>query len=346
MDVFVGMGLLRDGHVALGIGGEVADTWYALVALRAQLEAQEAILETNRTQLTSLEKSYDLGRAEASDVVQQRQLVAGTEAKVTTLKQSVATSGHRLAVLTGQSADTALPSGNTLPTLPAMPETGVPVVVLMQRPDVASAYLALQAADHEYAAAVTNRLPQFSLTGTTSTSGSSTHDLFRNWIATLAGQLVTPIIDGGRLKASADAARSRADTAFWTFNQTLLEAGQDVEDALVIDAHQLTYLQQVQKQAALADQSVELLKIRYYQGTDTFTAYLSAIQSSQSLKLSLIQAEEALIRNRVSLYRALAGTVEMSEPERLPSRVDHFLISQNRAPAAAATATNLQKENE
>ncbi len=106
-----------------------------------------------------------------------------------------------------------------------------------------------------------------SLTAGVDTSGEHTRDLFDNWLATLAANLVAPIIDGGLRRAEVDWTRAAASEALHNYGQTILDALGEVEDALVQEQRQGDFISSLDKQLKLAEQVVERVRDRYLQGT-------------------------------------------------------------------------------
>ena len=86
------------------------------------------------------------------------------------------------------------PSRNEATTITA---PGLPADLIRRRPDVRGAYLRLRAADEEAAAAAADRFPRISLTARAETSAEKARDLFDNWLAGLAANLVAPLFEGG-----------------------------------------------------------------------------------------------------------------------------------------------------
>ncbi len=114
--------------------------------------------------------------------------------------------------------------------------------LLERRPDVRTAWLQIQAADQRVAAAVADRFPRLSLTGRATTANEQIEDLFDNWLASLAANLLAPLVDGGQRRAEVDRTRAVAAEALHDYGQTILEALAEVEDALVLEQRQLEYL--------------------------------------------------------------------------------------------------------
>ena len=98
---------------------------------------------------------------------------------------------------------------NDLTPLPALPATGVPAELVERRPDVRKAFADLMAADRRVGAAIANRYPKLSLTAGVSSSPEYLRDLFDNWLASLAANLVAPLFDGGERKAEGRAHQGR-----------------------------------------------------------------------------------------------------------------------------------------
>src|SRR5690606_18417964 len=95
----------------------------------------------------------------------------------------------------------------------------------------------LQGAGYQLEAARRSFLPSLSLTGSVGVTGSELSELFRsgNLIWSIAGQLLQPIFQGGRLTAQVDIASGQQDEALHAYAETALTALSEVESALVVD---------------------------------------------------------------------------------------------------------------
>jgi outer membrane protein TolC len=223
---------------------------------------------------------------------------------------------HQLAILLGYSPlQSVAPRVSELVNLPLMPQTGLPAELIQRRPDIRSAFYAVQAADSELAAAIADRFPRLSLTAGVDTSAAHTRDLFDNWLATLAANLATPIIDGGLRKAEVDRTRAVASEALNTYGQTILDALGEVEDALAREQHQRDFITSLDKQLELAGQVVERVRDRYLQGTVDYQRVLDALLSQQTLQCSILAAKCDLVQDRIELCRALGTGWELEQPQ-------------------------------
>lgn len=291
---------------ALTLSAEVADTWYQLVEQYGQLDMLDEQIATNKKVLELVTLQFRTGQVGIADMLQQRQLVESNRGEKAQATAQAKVLEHQLAILLGSlPLESVAPRVSALPDLPPMPKTGLPVELIRSRPDIRSAYYGVLSADSNTAAAIAGRFPRLSLTAGVNTSGGHTRDLFNNWLTTLAGNLVAPMIDGGVRKAEADRARAAASEALHTYGQTILDALGEVEDALVQEERRYDLIASLDKQLALAGKVIERVRDRYLQGTVDYQRVLDALLSQQELQRSLLTAKRDLVKNRINLCRAL-----------------------------------------
>ncbi|HEX5679026.1 MAG TPA: efflux transporter outer membrane subunit [Alcanivorax sp.] len=293
---------------ALSLAAEVSNTWFQLLAQRTQRALARVQLQTNQDVLSLIRARFAVGQSASADVLRQRQLVEASREQLLTVQARIQVLEHQLAVLLGEPPNgVALPGGATLPALPPLPATGVPADLVRRRPDLRRAYYQLQAADAELAAAVADRFPRLTLSASLSNETTDSSDLFGDWLATLAGNLVMPLIDGGQRRAEARRFRSLREQRLYEYGQAALVAFQEVEDALIQERQQRRRMDSLSEQLELADSAYRQLRIQYVNGTVAYLDVLSALQERQDLRRTLITARQELLAFRVALYRALAG---------------------------------------
>jgi NodT family efflux transporter outer membrane factor (OMF) lipoprotein len=301
---------------ALTLSAQVAGTWYQLVEQYGQLDVLDAQIVTNQKVLELVTLQFRTGQVGIADMLQQQQLVESNQGEKAQVVAQVKVLEHQLAILLGYSPlQPVAPRVSRLLTLPAMPQTGLPAELIQRRPDIRSAYYAVLAADSDLAAAIANRFPSLSLTAGVDVSGAHTRDLFDNWLATLAANLVAPIVDGGLRKAEVDRTRAVASEALHTYGQTILDALGEVEDALVQEQRQRDYIASIGRQLTLAGQVIERVRDRYLQGTVDYQRVLDALLSHQELQRSLLTATRDLVQYRIDLCRALGSGWTLDRPE-------------------------------
>lgn len=307
---------------ALTLSAEVARTWFSLVEAHAQLELVNEQTKTNRQVLDLIETRFGLGQVGSADVLRQRQLVEARREQAVVVQQRIEVLEHLLAVLQGRPPQEASYETRTdLPTLPPLPETGLPAELLRRRPDVRRDFLALQAADRDLASAISAQYPRINLTGSVTTAAESPENLFREWLASIAGQLIAPVFDAGQRRAEVCRTAAVVRQRFDQYGQTVLIAYREVEDALARERYQLERIKSLNTQLELARQTSQQLREEYLNGVTDYISVLAAIVEEQRLQREALSAKLELVLSRVALYLALAGDIE-SPPQSQPQPQD------------------------
>lgn len=303
---------------AISLSAEVASTWYQLVEKDGQIEILQEQITTNKQILDLVTLQFRTGQVAIADVLQQRQLIVSNQGELAQVLAQRDVLRHQLAVLLGVApGELTLQRVTVIHDLPELPETGLTADLVRRRPDLRSAYASVLAADRDVAVAVADQFPQLTLSAQLTTNGDQVSRLFDNWLASLAGNLVAPVLDGGERKAEVERTRAAASEALNDYGQAVLTALQEVEDALVNEQRQREYLQSLDRQLELANQVLEQVRERYLKGTEDYQRVLDALISSQSLQQSQLTAKLELVEYRIELCRALGGGWKMEKPERL-----------------------------
>jgi NodT family efflux transporter outer membrane factor (OMF) lipoprotein len=293
---------------AISLTAELTTTWYRLIEQRQQLKLLDQQIEINRNNVTLVTVRFRGAQATAADVFQQQQLLESVIGSRYSVASAIAVLENQLAVLTGKPPGTmTLASLSEFPKLPPLPETGLSLTLMQRRPDIRKAYFAVQAADQRIASAIADRFPKLSLSASVETNSPDLQSLLNNWLATVAGNLVLPIIDGRRRVAEVERNQAISAEALNNYAALLLNAVQEVENALVQERQQRLLVTNLERQVELSTQASSMIRLRYINGAIDFLRVLSALLSQQSLERNLLQAQVQLIEYRINLYRALAG---------------------------------------
>lgn len=293
---------------SLSIAAQVANVWYLLAASYNQQKLLEQQQELNEVGLELVRLRFNAGQISIADLLQQKQLIESKNGELAEQRATTRLLENQLAILQGVSPGTLeLPEKPQLFTLPPLPATGVPADLINNRPDIRSSFYALQAADRKIAVAVADRYPRLSLSAELNTSGTSARDLFDNWLASLAANIVAPLFDGGSRQAEVERTRASAREKFYLYGESVLTAIGEVEDALIQEREQLQLIESLKIQLDLATKTVQSLRDRYKQGTADYQRILDAVLSQQSLQRNLVTSRQQLISFRIDLYRALGG---------------------------------------
>jgi len=298
---------------AISLSAEVAIAWYRLIEQRSQLALLKQQIKTNEDNVDIVTSRFAGAQATAADVFQQRQTLEAKIGDQSNVISAIKMLEYQLAILTGNTPTLlVLPEQDQLPNLPAQPQTGLSSELIQRRPDLRSAYLRVQAADQRTASAIADRFPKLSLSASIDTTSPNLQSLFNNWIATLAGNLILPIVDGGRRVAEVERNRAISAEALNNYATTVQQAIQEVEDALIQEQQQQLLIISLDKQHQFSEQATLQIRLRYMYGAMDFLRVLTTQVNQQSLERSQILAKRQLLEYRIQLYRALAGSWELN----------------------------------
>ncbi len=337
LDAYAGAQDLQAAAVTLT--GRIAEVWYQLIEAQEQLRLLDKQIATNETYLDLIQVRFGQGLVQASDVLQQKQLVEETRGQRVQVERALAVLRHQLAVLLGRPPKAlAVDVPAALPSLPPLPATGLPASLVQRRPDVRAAALRVQAADRRVAAAVADQFPRFSLTASAETSAEGIRDLFDNWFAVLAANMVAPVFDANRRGAEVERTRAVVSERLNAYGQTVLESVREVEDALVREAKQARFVASLKKQLNLARGATERVRDVYSTTGQDFLRYLTTLLGYQRLQRTTLTAERDLVLFRIDLYRALAGGWPLPRPARAETSgprhtVEEPVVEQNASGA-------------
>jgi len=309
--------------VAMSIAAMVTETWLALVEQRQKRQLVAAQMKVNETLLELVQLRFQQGLVGALDVYQQRQQLASVQGGLPLIDGQISVLQHQLAALLGQSATAfVLPEEEmALPTLPPLPEVGVPMDLLQHRPDVRSAYRRLIASDHRLGVSIADQFPSFRLGATTGFSAIDMADFFTGFLWKLVGSLFAPLFDGGRRSAEVERHRGIVEDLAAAYAQTVLTAIREVDDALVKERQQGLYLSEITRQVTLAEATLREARERYLNGMSSFLPVLSASVALQQLQQGSLASQRQQLSYRVQLCRALGGswTQNIETPDGVPS---------------------------
>ena len=306
----------EDLHAAaVTLAAEVAASWYLLVEQTSQLALLREQTKTNETYLEIITLKFRRGQVSATDVLQQDQLVESNRGERALVESAIRMLEHRLAVLVGRPPGrVTLKVPGNLPPLPPRPQTGVPAEWVRRRPDVRAAELRVAAADGRVAAAVADQFPRLGLMAGAQTSNEEVRALFDNYLATLAADLVTPIIDGNRRGAEVERTRAVLSERLNAYGHAVLLALEEVEGALTEEAKQAEYVESLEKQLGLSNRSTNQTRENYTASGVDFTRYLTTLLAHQRLQRRSLEALRGLVHFRIDLYRALAASWGLARP--------------------------------
>lgn len=293
----------------LSLAARVAQAWFALIESRLQRELAERDVEARESNLRVTDRRYERGVASSLDVRLSRSALGSSQANLALRQRLEREASRSLEVLLGRYPAAELEAAAALPTLPSLPGAGAPVDILTRRPDLAAAEARMESAGLRARAARKQLLPQITLTSQVNTSGPVLSDLIdpNRLAGNLAGGLLQPIFQGGRLIANSKRALAAAEASLYAYVQTVLEAYEEAENALAAESLLATREEALRLAFEEAAAAEELTERRYESGAATIFNLLDAQTRRISSEIQYIQAQQQRVSNRVQLYLAIGG---------------------------------------
>jgi multidrug efflux system outer membrane protein len=309
---------LRD--VQISIVAETAQSWFALIGARRQLELQTAQLEALERSVTILQALLDAGRGNDLDLARGQAQAHSLAALLPQSEAEVVRQEQRLAVLTAWPITTLhehLVAATELPSMPVVVQVGSPEEWLRRRPDIREAERRLAAATADVGVEVAEYFPKLNLFGSfgwTSTAadelgGSSTE----RW--SFGPSLSWRFLDVGRVRQRTLAAGARADGAAAVYRETVLLALEETENALASFRAANRSQAELNAAAAASRRAYELAKLRFDEGRDDYLAVLDAERTLLDLERQALDADTRRATALAALYKVFAGDFVRAEPE-------------------------------
>lgn len=288
---------------------DVVSSYFVLQQNRAELEISKHNLALRDSMLIIINARYEKGIIPKIDVNQAQIQQAIAAGRVPIYTRRVAQVEHALSVLIGRNPG-RIETGKSLEEQKfdvELPQQN-PINLLEHRPDVLAAEYALIAQNARVGAAQANRLPSISVTGLLGVASNDINQIsLSNPLWNLGGQLVGPLFYWGQLKRRADIEISKRYQSLAAYENTVLNALREVEDALVEirTAREEVAISEGRVEAALSAQ--DLSKQRYSQGVTSYLEFLESQRQAFDAELLLAGNRAALLTAYIKLYKALGG---------------------------------------
>ena len=290
--------------VTISLVASVASSYLLLRDLDNRLFISEQTVEIRQKNLAIVTARFEGGSVTAVDLNQAIIQLSEAEASVQTFVRLRRQTENAISLLLGQPPATIarglpLTEQFAAPLIPA----GLPSELLDRRPDILVAERQLHAQTARIGVAEALKYPQFDLTASLGVSFADVSAGFFN----LGAQLVGPLFNSGENQRRVEAEIARTEQLLNRYEQSILNAYHEVEDALIAVRTYEVELAARQRQIAAAQEAAELAWIRYEQG---LTSYLEILETQRALFNSQLVASETFqlrLNSVVDLYEALGG---------------------------------------
>lgn len=316
--------------VLVSLYAEVALNYIDVRSLQERLQFARDNIDAQRSSLQLTRDRFRAGLTSALDVAQAEQNLAQTESTIPALETALNAALNRLAVLLAEQPgtlhDELLADRRGVPAAPADVLMGVPADILRRRPDVRRAERLLAAQTARIGVAKADLYPTFSISGFVEAVAGSASNLFEG---ESVGWGIIPgfrwdLFQGGKIRNNIRAEEARTQQALYGYQQTILLALEEVEDALVAYDRERVRRERLREAADASQRAVDLVRTQYLSGLTNFQNVLDTQRSLFQQQDLLAESEGRVVQNLIVLNRALGGgwSLEPEAPDRMSGTAD------------------------
>ena len=286
----------------------IASLYYTLLMLDRQLEISEATYTNWNQTLSMMKDMMEAGMTNRAGVAQTEASCHSVAASIAEIRQTIRETENSLSTLLGMTPQHIDRGRLDEQQMPEEIKAGVPLQLLSNRPDVRAAEMSLASAFYLTNKARSAFYPKITVTGTLGWSNGSTGtinpaEILKNAVASLT----QPIFNRGALMANLKITKAQQEQAKLAFQQTVLDAGAEVSNALyayqTVGEKSVERDKQVKALEDAVDATIGLMNV----GQTTYLDVITAQQSLLSAQLTQVQDDYDYLQSVISLYQALGG---------------------------------------
>jgi len=295
--------------VILTLVSSVATGYITLRGLDAQLEIAKDTVKSRKNSLDLFELQFEGGVISELTLAQVRSEYEQAVAAVPEIERQISLTENLLSVLLGRnpgSIQRGLPIDKlTLASIPA----DIPSEILARRPDILEAEQNLIAANARIGVARAEYFPRLSLTGLAGVASGDLSNLFESdsSVWSIGADSLGAIFTGGRISAGVQQSEAYYKELLFRYQQTILTALREVEDALVSTQKAREKLQAQERRVTALDNYASLARLRYDNGYSSYIEVLDAERSLFDAELNAVRTQSDVIVGMINTYKAMGG---------------------------------------
>lgn len=295
--------------VALTLVSAVATAYVDIRALDKQLAITQRTAGSRRDTLEIFRLRFRNGIISEVDLSQAESEYEDAVARIPDIERAIGQTENALSVLLGRTPG-GIPRGLSLDELilPAVP-AGLPSDLLERRPDIRQAEQLLIAANARIGVAKSLYFPTISLTGALGTVSTDLSNLFtsasRTW--NYGVPVSVPLFTAGRIGGEVKAAEAAQQQAILNYQQSVLIAFREVDDALLDRGKSVERLDALGRQLKALQNYARLARLRYDEGYTSFLEVLDADRSLFNVELSYTSGQNTLFRSLINIFKSMGG---------------------------------------
>ena len=292
--------------------GDVGRVYAQLRGFQRRLEIANKNISTQQDTLYLTTARARAGLATELDVSRAAAQLESTKSVVPSLISGIDASIHRLSILLGEEPGalrSELEKTSPIPSAGPEVDVGLPSDLLKRRPDIRRSEAQLAAATARIGEAKADLFPRFVLTGTAGRQAAQLHDLTlgaANFYSVGPG-ISLPLFTGGRIRSNIAVQSSRQREAVIGYQSTVLNALEEVQNALVNYAQEQERRDRLNEAAKQSQLAVDLATEQYKAGLTDFLSVLDAQRELYAEEDQAVQSETSVTTDVIALYRALGG---------------------------------------
>lgn len=287
----------------------IANVYYTLLMLDEQLAISQQTEEAWKETVASTRALMDAGLANEAATSQMEAAYYSVQTSILDLKEQINQVENSLALLLAETPRRYERGKLADQRLPEDVAVGVPMQMLSNRPDVRAAERSLEQAFYATNQARAAFYPSIVLSGSAGWTNSAGSMIVNpgKFLASAVGSLTQPLFNKGQIMAQYRIAKAQQEEASLSFQQALLNAGSEVNDALVACQTSKAKTLLFEKQIQSLEKALESTSLLMEHGTTTYLEVLTARQSLLSAQLSQTANRSTEIQSVINLYQALGG---------------------------------------
>jgi NodT family efflux transporter outer membrane factor (OMF) lipoprotein len=303
----------------VSVVAEVALDYVQLRGYQQQIAVAEENIQAQQKTADITRRRKAAGFVSALDIANADAVVATTRAQIPVLQTSARQTIYALSILLGRdpaALTDELSKTAAIPVGPREVPAGIPSELLRRRPDVLQAEAQIHAANAQIGVATAGLFPKFNLVGSAGYQNSLSQYLTswhsRFW--SVGPSADWQIFNAGSVQSDIEVQKALTEQAMLTYEQTVLTALQDVENALVASANEEEHRKILREAVADNKKAFELSMQLYTEGNLEFLNVLDAQRSLFGAQNALVQSDTNISTNLVALYKALGGGWDAQTP--------------------------------
>jgi len=287
----------------------IANSYYMLLMLDRQLIISEQTLITWKETEHSIEALKQAGKSNDAAVLQAKANRLALEASVVSIRKSIRETENGLSALLADTSHDIMRGALQKQQFPDTLSAGLPVQLLANRPDVRQAEWNLAQAYYATNAARSAFYPSLTLSGSTGWTNNVGGVVVNpgSWLFSAVGSLMQPLFNKGTNIANLRQAKARQEEALLLFQQSLLDAGKEVNNALTRWQSARIRMDYVNQQIMTLQEAVRKTELLMQHTSINYLEVLTARQRLLEAELTQAQDKFEEIQGVIDLYHAVGG---------------------------------------